>query len=520
MTVARRCALAVAALLLVSASLRAAALTPGSLYGLAYDFSVNKEKVVRVDPASGLLTQVDSSGIDDCCLIGGFPVYALDANIGRFYAAGFRLSDGNNPDNTDFRLLGFDAVTGTLATDSVLTSGTYLNNLFKLDIGTGILWGLVYDLGAAEEAVVIVTPTSADRTQVGNTIADCCSIGGFNVSAFDPASGRLYVAGNLTSDPGTKRLLGFDALTGTLVSSPALPPTWQYNDFEMDPLTGTLYGIVFDFTNTEYVVTVNPATGAVTTVGEGGVPNCCTVSSGNAFDPYTGKLYIMGNLLTDPSGSLPRLLGFDVGSGMLASSPFLPTGWNYNVLQVAVTAAANHPPVAVCQDVEVAAATDQCGANASIDGGSHDDEGSPLLISQDPSGPYPTGDTEVTLFVYDGQDSDSCQATVTVTGGDNAPPILACNSPATITPPDAPTSFMATATSANCGGATAAAITGYDCWKVGDDGPHHAGCQVDIEGGMITIQHTGGVGTHIEWTVEAGGSALQCSVEVVNPGHN
>ena len=517
MTVARRCALAVAALLLVSASLRAAVLTPGTLYGLVYDFSVNKERVVTVNPTTGALTPIGSS-IADCCLIGGFPVYALDANTGGFYAAGFRQSDAPG---SDFRLLGFDAVAGTLATDPVLTGGTYLNNLFKLDIGTGTVWGLLFDLGAAEEQVVIVTPSIADRTQIGNTIANCCTIGGFNVSAFNPASGRLYVAGNLSSDPGgsAKRLLGFDVLTGTLVSSPTLAPGWQFNDFEMDPLTGTLYGIAFDSVSKEYVITVNPATGAVTPVGTG-VTDCCTVSSFNAFDPYAGRLYIMGNLLSDPGGSLPRLLGFDVASGTLATSPFLPTGWNFNVLQAAVTPTANQPPVAVCQDVEVSAAPGQCGASASIDGGSYDPEGAPLLLSQDPSGPYPTGDTLVTLVAFDGQDSSSCQATVTVTGGDTTPPVLFCNSLATITPPDAPISFTATATSANCGGAIATTITSYNCWKLGDDGSHHAGCKVNVEDGTIEIANTGGVGTHIEWTVEAGGSTLQCSVEVVNPGHH
>jgi hypothetical protein len=515
MAVVRRCAFAVAALLLAARSLPAAVLPPGTLYALVYDFSASEEKVVTVDPVTGAFTPV-GSGIDDCCLIGGFPVFALDANTGSFYAAGFRESDGPG---SDFRLLGFDAVAGTLATSPFLSSGTYLHNLFKLDIGTGILWGLVFDLGAAEEQVVIVTPSTGDLTQVGNTIADCCTIGGFNVSAFDPASARLYVAGNGISDPpgSAKRLLGFDVLTGTLVSSPFLSPAWQYNDFELDPLTGTLYGIVSDFISQEYVVTVNPATGAVTPVGAG-IADCCTVSSFNAFDPYAGRLYIMGNRLSDAPGSGPRLLGFDVASGTLATSPFLPTGWNFNVLQAAVVPTANQPPVAVCHDVEVSAAPGQCGADASIDDGSYDPEGQPLLLSQDPSGPYPVGDTLVTLVAFDGEESASCQATVTVVGGDNTPPVLACNSPATITPPEAPISFTATAFGA-CAQATPT-ITAYDCWKLTGNGQRHpANCHVDITGATIEIEQTGGVGTHIEWTVEAGGATLQCSVVVANPGH-
>jgi hypothetical protein len=516
MTAARRSAFAAIVLLLAARSAPAAVLTPGTLYALVFDFSISQERVVTVDPATGAFTPV-GGGIADCCLIGGFPVFALDADTGGFYAAGFLQSD---PPGSDFRLLGFDAVTGTLATSPFLGSGTYLYNLFKLDISNGI-WGLVFDLGAAEQQVVIVTPTTADLTVVGTTIADCCTIGGFNVSALDPVTKRLYVAGNLTSDPpgSAKRLLGFDALTGTLVSSPSLSPAWQYNDFELDPLTGTIYGIVFDLgTNQEHVVTVDPATAAVTTVGAG-IADCCTVSSFNAFDPYAGRLYIMGNRLSDPPGSGPRLLGFDVATGTLATSPFLPAGWNLNVLQVAVTPSANQPPVAICQDVEVSAPSGQCGAAASIDDGSYDPEGQPLLLSQDPAGPYPVGDTLVTLIAFDGEVSASCQATVTVVGEGTSPTVLSCNSPATITPPDAPISFTATAVNA-CGETTPPTITGFDCWKLGGNGqPHPAGCKVQLAGSTIEIRNTGGVGTHIEWTVEGGGETLECEVVVANPGH-
>ncbi|HXT22281.1 MAG TPA: hypothetical protein VN811_02200 [Thermoanaerobaculia bacterium] len=517
MLVARRLAFVVAALLLSAGSLPATVLTPGTLYALVYDLSVNEERVVTVDPSTGAFTPVGSS-IPDCCLIGGFPVYALDANTGGFYAAGFLKSD---PADSDFRMLGFDAVTGTLSTSPFLTSGMYLNNLFKLDIGTGILWGLVFDLGAAEEQVVIVTPSIADRTAIGNTIANCCTIGGFNVSAFNPANGRLYVAGNLLSDPGgsAKRLLGFDALTGTLVSSPSLSSAWQYNDFEMDPLTGTLYGIVFDAgTSKEFVVTVNPGTGAVTTVGSG-IADCCTVSSFNAFDPYAGVLYIMGNRFSDPGGSSPRLLGFDVATGTLSTFPFLPTGWQFNVLQVVATPTANQPPVAMCQDVEVNAAPNQCGADASIDDGSYDPEGAPLLLSQDPGGPYPIGDTLVTLIAFDGELSASCQATVTVVGENTAPTELSCNSPATITPPQAPISFTASAVN-SCGEAAPPTITGSECYKLTGNGArqHAAGCKVETSGATIEIKNTGGVGTHIEWMIASGAETLLCSVVVADPG--
>jgi hypothetical protein len=184
-----------------------------------------------------------------------------------------------------------------------------------------------------------------------------------------------------------------------------------------------------------------------------------------------------------------------------------------------VAQAANQPPVAACQNVQVTAAPNQCGADASIDAGSYDPEGQPLLLSQDPAGPYPVGDTLVTLIAFDGEQSSSCQATVTVIGnGGTSPTVLSCNSPATITPPEAPMLFTATATNA-CAAATAT-ITGYDCWKLGGNGkPHPAGCKAKIAGSTILIQNTGGVGTHITWTVEGGGQTLQCEVVVANPGN-
>ena len=126
MIFARRSALVLGVLLLCAGSLPATVLTPGTLYALVYDLSISQERVVTVDPATGAFTPV-GGGIDDCCLIGGFPVYALDADTGGFYAAGFLQSDSPG---SDLRLLGFDAVAGTLATSPFLTSGTYLNNLF------------------------------------------------------------------------------------------------------------------------------------------------------------------------------------------------------------------------------------------------------------------------------------------------------------------------------------------------------------------------------------------------------
>jgi hypothetical protein len=84
------------------------------------------------------------------------------------------------------------------------------------------------------------------------------------------------------------------------------------------------------------------------------------------------------------------------------------------------------PPVAKCKDVTVNTDPGLCSAaNADIDDGSFDPDGGAVTLSQSPAGPYPLGDTLVTLTVTDPNgDSASCQATVTVV--DNEPPVVTC----------------------------------------------------------------------------------------------
>jgi hypothetical protein len=81
-------------------------------------------------------------------------------------------------------------------------------------------------------------------------------------------------------------------------------------------------------------------------------------------------------------------------------------------------------PVALCQDVTVSAGS-ACEADASIDDGSFDPEGGEVTLSQSPPGPYPIGDTDVTLTVTsEGELSSECMATVTVT--EEVPPEITC----------------------------------------------------------------------------------------------
>jgi subtilisin family serine protease len=116
---------------------------------------------------------------------------------------------------------------------------------------------------------------------------------------------------------------------------------------------------------------------------------------------------------------------------------------------------------------------------------------------------------------FDGQD---------VSVQDTTPPTIYCNAPPTITPPDAPITFTATAEDI-CDTAPVAEIVAYDCFALTKKGKRidkTDSCIVTFEGVDITILDTGGVDDHITWTVEAydmygNMSEETCEVVVVNP---
>ncbi len=81
-------------------------------------------------------------------------------------------------------------------------------------------------------------------------------------------------------------------------------------------------------------------------------------------------------------------------------------------------------PVALCQSV-IVSADSNCTAVASIDNGSFDPDGGPVLLSQSPPGPYALGSNSVTLTAFNPNGlSATCSATVVVI--DATPPVMDC----------------------------------------------------------------------------------------------
>jgi hypothetical protein len=97
------------------------------------------------------------------------------------------------------------------------------------------------------------------------------------------------------------------------------------------------------------------------------------------------------------------------------------------LILVGLAHALNQPPVASCQDVIVDVG-EECEAYVEavdVDDGSYDPDGDEITIEISPEGPYPLGDTVVTLTVTDTSGaSDFCEATVMVV--DTTPPTIIC----------------------------------------------------------------------------------------------
>jgi Subtilase family len=125
----------------------------------------------------------------------------------------------------------------------------------------------------------------------------------------------------------------------------------------------------------------------------------------------SGSVQSFGMAIT--AGQTYTLTVHDVPAGAAS-------GTSYNLQFSGCTFASatpNHAPVALAQDVTVVADSTYT-ASASVDNGSYDpDAGDSITVSQTPAGPYPIGDTPVTLTVVDSQGA-TAQANATVTATD------------------------------------------------------------------------------------------------------
>ena len=209
-----------------------------------------------------------------------------------------------------------------------------------------------------------------------------------------------------------------------------------------------------------------------------------------------------------------------------------------------IDVALQHPPVANAGPDQIVELQMPTGSNVNLDGSSSSDADSSsgnddivlfewfinfnttdeTLIG---SGQFPTvllplGEHEITLRVTDSWGEIDTDV-VLITVQDTIPPALMCNSPAGITPPDAPMTYTASATD-NCCEDIVPVITEFECFKFTKKGKRiDKKCHASVQNANFTIAQTGGVGTHIKWTIRAvdpsGNESMQdCELLVENPG--
>jgi hypothetical protein len=126
------------------------------------------------------------------------------------------------------------------------------------------------------------------------------------------------------------------------------------------------------------------------------------------------------------------------------------------------------------------------------------------------------------LRVIDGfgqADEDATTAEVV----DTTPPDVLCNTPTTLTPPNKPISFTATATDICTEGAIVPELVDLECFKFnarGEQIDKTRTCKTVLDGPTATISPPQGVGQHITWTaraVDPSGNVgtAHCAIEIV-----
>ncbi len=297
----------------------------GTLYGVFFDTAVSEETLFAVDPATGALTP-PGAGIADCCFIAS-GVSSLDPDAGVFFFMGRRMSDGAD----DFRIWSLDLASGAVLANPLLPAGNNYNFL-EFDPSSGTLYAVVFDTGAAEERLVEVDPATGALTPIGAGVADCCLIPS-GVSALDSAGGVFHFVGRRMSDGADDfRIWSLDLATAAVGANPLLPAGNNWNFLEFDPSSGTLYAVVFDTVAAEErLVEVDPATGALGTVGAG-IADCCFISSGvSALDPGDAEFHFVGRRMSEPDDF--RIWSLGLATGAVAANPLLPPGNNHNFLE-------------------------------------------------------------------------------------------------------------------------------------------------------------------------------------------
>ena len=193
------------------------------------------------------------------------------------------------------------------------------------------LYGVFFTTATTTEGLVVVDPVTGAVAPVGAGIAGCCLVSS-GVSTLDAEGDVFLFVGHYQAEAaGVNRLFSLDLATGALLADPVLPAGYNYNFIEHDPASATLYAVVHELaTTSERLVTLDPGTGALATVG-GAIAACCGVPSGTSALAPGSTFFFYGARNDDALGQ--RLFSLDLATGALLDDPVLPAGNNYNFLE-------------------------------------------------------------------------------------------------------------------------------------------------------------------------------------------
>jgi hypothetical protein len=200
----------------------------GTLYGVVFDTGASAEKLVTIDPGTGVVTPV-GAGVAGCCLVPS-GTSALDAAGNVFYFLGGFMAD---PPGT-FRIFALDLATGAVLSNPVLPAG-FNYNFLEFDRSPGTLYAVFFDTATITEVLTEVDAATGTLTSIGAGVAGCCLVSS-GVSALDPNGDVFYFAGTFQAEGSeVRRIFGLDLATGGVLGNPLLPAGRNYNFLEFDP---------------------------------------------------------------------------------------------------------------------------------------------------------------------------------------------------------------------------------------------------------------------------------------------
>lgn len=288
----------------------------------AVDPSLAQGLVALVNPATDrqLLVVHPASGTAHLLgtPLGGEPV-GTGQGVTTLDRAGNRLFFVGTPSGDPAALFVVSTVSGLQLARPTLSNTQ--NGVFFIDWdeGESVLFCLV-GVGTGDRQLGTVNTTTGAVTLRGSPIQGG-TVGTGGVHALDAGGNRFFFVG--TPSGGSASIYSIDTATGAKLASPTLSGTstllvgmaWDENDDELVALVSVNAG-------DRQLATVNPATGAVTLIGNPIGGEAISTSSGGALDDVADRYYFVGDPASDDPTvyTLSTVTGFELESHVISGT--------------------------------------------------------------------------------------------------------------------------------------------------------------------------------------------------------